>query len=151
MKDLLDKVFIPSGSPCDRLETMTSAVVRAVAKVCKVKARPKPDGWSPYTRSVYLALDKVLLILRHSDCRGSRKKTRWTEANFKAGKTAVLASWRDDAKHLAGEDGDENLMRNPPKAVYGYDYWVRKSLLEVKSLALLGRLWLFVLKRKREN
>ena len=133
VKAILEKVHIPSGSPCDRLEKMTSAVVKAVAKVCKVKAKPKPDGWSPYTRSIYLALDKVLLMLRH--CRGSRKKSLWTEASFKAGKSAVLAAWREDARHLAGEDGDENLMRNPPKAAFGYDFWVGKSLLEVKAVA----------------
>ena len=72
-------------------------------------------------------------MLRH--CRRPKRKLKWTEAIFKAGKTAVLVAWRDDARHRAGENGDENVMRNPSKAVYGYDFWVRKSLLEVKSVA----------------
>ena len=30
----------------------------------------------------------------------------------------VLAAWRDDVRYLTGEDGDEDLMRNPPKVVF---------------------------------
>lgn len=29
------------------------------------------------------------------------------------------------------QERDENLMRNPPKVVYEYDFWVRKTQLEV--------------------
>ena len=40
-----------------------------------------------------------------------------------------------EGRREASGRGDENVIRNPPKAVYGYDFWVRKSLLEVKSVA----------------
>lgn len=38
---ILEMVTIP---PSDRLENMTALAVKAVTKVCKVKAKPQPDG-----------------------------------------------------------------------------------------------------------
>ena len=104
--------------PEARLETLTDGIVRCAQLAFPPKVRQEKDGWSPTTRLINIALDKIKLIRRH--VHGYKGYRRWTELTVHKGLREVLR-WDRNLKRLSKGHEDEDPEDHPgSKRVQGF-------------------------------
>jgi hypothetical protein len=130
LSELLREVPIPTDlNPEVRLETLTEAIVLCTQEAFPPRARTQKDGWSPAVREITIALQKILLLKRHSF--GHQGYRLWTPLITAKGLREVLRGWTNDLKKLrAGHEEDQ-----PSSVVLPYplEAWSGRSLQHIRD------------------